>query len=254
MNKKIKDFLKPTRYCDSDNPIILEQANFITTPYHSIREKAVALFEWVRDNINYKFGYWGKKASQVLKEKEGMCTNKANLLIALLRAAKIPAGYGILKVNGKEYLGKLTLPVFKKNIASESVHVYVWVFLNNRWYKCDPSNDQELSYQIGEIVPEAALVSWDGMSSKLDRIKSEYIYDDIGPLSDIDKYLDKKPRHAKGINLNLGNYYLLFLRENGRLIKNKNDPLSETEKWFIRWLFRKHFIYCLIYLFLKFSI
>src|SRR5680860_72246 len=85
----IGEYLAETEFCDFKHPTIQELAGKITKNHKSQKIKAIAIFYWVRDNIPYKFGSWGKKASKVLDEKHGMCTNKALLLTALLRASGI---------------------------------------------------------------------------------------------------------------------------------------------------------------------
>ena len=243
----IKAFLKETRYCDCKNPEIQELARQITKPYNTDREKAIALFEYVRDTIKYQFGYWGKRASQTFREGRGMCTNKANLLIALLRATKIPAGYGIMKVNAKEYFGPVMLPVFKKLVSATSVHIYTYVFLDNKWIKCDPSTDKELSDKTSYFNPTTKLVVWDGRHNRLDNINPAYIYKDDGPYANIDDQLDKKARHAKGIPLKIGNLYLDFLRESTEKMDDIQKPAKKLEALFRKWLRLNHFFYFLSY-------
>jgi len=54
-------------------------------------------YEWVRDMISHSADIDGSavtcKASDVLKEKEGICFAKSHLLAALLRCKGIPAGF-----------------------------------------------------------------------------------------------------------------------------------------------------------------
>ncbi|MDQ3357003.1 MAG: transglutaminase-like domain-containing protein [Actinomycetota bacterium] len=65
------------------------------------------LYRFVRDEIPYAFGPWGVRASQTLAQGTGTCTNKANLLVALLRAAGIGAAYGVLRVDTQHYFGPI---------------------------------------------------------------------------------------------------------------------------------------------------
>ena len=59
-------------------------------------DAARALFEWVRDNVAHTadagHGALTMRASEVLRERTGLCYAKSHLLVALLRAAGIPAG------------------------------------------------------------------------------------------------------------------------------------------------------------------
>ena len=92
----IDSYLGFSRYIDCDN--------------HNIQRKAAELaacsadeiglikntYHFVRDEIKHSWDVQDKRitvtASDVLREKVGICWAKANLLAALLRANKIPAG------------------------------------------------------------------------------------------------------------------------------------------------------------------
>ncbi|MGB8270556.1 MAG: transglutaminase-like domain-containing protein, partial [Priestia megaterium] len=54
-------------------------------------------YEFVRDEVSHSWDIQSriitKTASETLKEKEGICYSKCNLLAALLRAEGIPAGF-----------------------------------------------------------------------------------------------------------------------------------------------------------------
>lgn len=131
-DNKINLYLQPTKYIDCDNPEIKKFVVETTQFCNSEVEKAKELFKWVKENIKFEFGYWGFKASEVLKRKVGMCTTKATLLIAFLRAIGIPAGYGILKIITKEFYGELMCPSFSKLVSSQTVHIYLGIFLNKK--------------------------------------------------------------------------------------------------------------------------
>jgi transglutaminase-like putative cysteine protease len=236
MVEKNSEFLQETKYCDYSHPLIQSTANKLLRSDLSEEEQARTLFNYVRDNVLYQFGKWGKKASTVLKEGKGMCTNSANLLVALLRADQIPAGYGIMRVSGPEYFGKLMLPLFKELVSPQSVHVYAYAFLNGKWVKVDPSFDPQFSHQVSKLDPAFNLIDWKGDKDEVMPIAREMIYSDIGPLANIDQQLDKKPRHAKGLPLTIGNLYLRFLREQGSKI-HRSDELEEN---FLSWLRRKY--------------
>ncbi len=74
-----------------------------------------------------------------------MCSNKTNLLFALLRAIKIPAGYGIFRVRTKEFYGDLMCPVFEKLVSPETTHIFAGIYLGGKWIKSDVSLDNDLA-------------------------------------------------------------------------------------------------------------
>ena len=246
MADNLQDFLKETKYCDVSHPLIQETASNLTKGISETPYKSQVLFNYVRDNIKYQFGKWGKKASKVLQEERGMCTNSANLFVALLRASNIPAGYGIMRVRGQEYLSSLTPPMFKSQISPQSVHIYSYVFLNGKWVKADPSIDKDFSRQVSGIDRSFNLARWDGSSDQVLDIKPNAILKEEGPLANIDVQLDKKPRHAKGWPLKVANLYLQFLRENGRHLKGK-DAIS-LQQDFLLWLKKRYPFYYFLFL------
>lgn len=236
---KVKEYLKETRYCDFNNPVIQTKVKKIIEDSKDERDKAVKLFLWVRDNIKYAFDFWNKKASQTIKQGYGMCTNKSNLLVAMLRAAKIPAGYGILRVNAQEYFGPIMLPMFKNKVSTDSVHIYCYVNLGGKWTKCDPSTDKELSEKTSYFNYSTILVGWDGTRDEIDRIAPEHIYEDLGLFPNIDDRLEVKPKLFNKYKLKLGNYYIQFLRETREHFTN----VTEIQPKFLQWLKRRHYFF-----------
>ncbi|MDD4333475.1 MAG: transglutaminase-like domain-containing protein [Patescibacteria group bacterium] len=236
-NQNLENFLKPSHYCDCDSENIINKAKEITANCKTNRDRAVKIFYWVRDNIPYTFGRWDKKASVILNEKKGMCTSKAVLLVSLLRAVGIPAGFGVLEVKGREYLGVIALSIFTKVIKKTSIHIYGGAFLNGKWVKIDPSADYLLSAKTSYFNPTTQLVDWDGRADAMENLDKNHILKDSFPLSDINNFLQKKPKTATGFVVKAGNLYLDFLRQNDQKI---ND-ITELELLFRKWLKKNHF-------------
>ena len=243
-NSELKEFLVRTPYCDFGQPSIQKIAiDFKNKNFSNQTDLAVALFYFVRDSILYRVGLWQMKASETLFEGSGTCTNKVNLLVALLRACGIPAGYGVMKVKGKEYFGPVMLDLFRNHVGSASTHIYSYVFLGGRWLKCDPSDDKIFSARTSYFNPPSKLVDWDGQSDAPLNLHPEHILEDRGPLSNIDEVIAKRPRNAKGIFLTLGNLYVQFLRQNDVKINNA----TELAPLFGQWLKKEYFWYYLFF-------
>ena len=242
MEKHLNFYLRKTKFCDYDHPEIQKLAREIAEKYDNQKDIAVASFYWVRDNVLYRFGLWNRKASETLKEREGSCTNKANILIALLRANKIPAGYGVMKVYGQSYLGPAIIPMFSKFISKYSVHLYAVVFLD-RWIKVDPSDDKQLYEKTHAYAVTCKLVEWDGVNDAILHLDKNDILEDISPIADIDRLMIKKPRNAKGAILKIYNFLMKKIRKNGHKIKNVNE---------LKWFYLKHLIIYRPFLFMKF--
>lgn len=93
-----------------------------------------AIYNFVRDEI--KFGYNisdNISASEILKDGYGQCNTKATLLMALLRAAKIPNrihGFTIDKALQKGAITGIWYKLSPKNI----LHSWVEILVNEQWY------------------------------------------------------------------------------------------------------------------------
>ncbi|MFA6458998.1 MAG: transglutaminase family protein [Candidatus Paceibacterota bacterium] len=239
----LKSFLKATYYCDCENYEIQKIAKYFMDNSSNSTELAKKLFYFVRDSTVYKVGHWTKKASDTLKEKGGTCTNNANLLIALLRAANIPAGYGVMDVVGPDYFGPIVLPHLARNVSRKSKHVYCNVYLNNKWIKCDPSDDEPLSVNTAHLNPQSKVVEWNGLSDAMLNLNPNHIIKDEGPFSNIDHIISKKMKHRRRIPVYVGNLYIQFLREEGKNILN----ICDIENLFSLWLLKKHSLVFVLY-------
>lgn len=237
-NSELSSFLKETEYCDFNHPEVQKVAHEIGATFDTDRDKAIALFYWVRDNVLYRVGLWNRKASETLYEREGTCTNKANLLVALLRANNLPAAYGLLKVDGQKYFGPANMPILFKHIGKVSNHVYSLIYLD-KWIAIDASDDFMLSEKVQDINPPALMLDWDGTSDARLNLDKDHIFSDKYPIADIDDIIRKKPRNARGIKLTVANVGLKFVRESKKIFKNAD----EIQEAFLYYLKAHHPIY-----------
>lgn len=231
--ENIEDFLEETEFCDFSDKEIKKLVETIAVKCKNDREFAIASFYWVRDNILYTVGNWQKKASKTIIEKEGTCTNKANLLVALLRAKKIPAGYGIMKVYGQRYFGPIAIPMLKKFIGKTSTHIYTLVYLNDKWVKCDSSDDKELCDNTYYFNSTTKIVEWNGSKDAMLNLDKKDIIKDNYPIANIDFWMIKKSKNAKGIPLKIANIYIKFVRKNKEIVSSI-DELEILFKKFLK--------------------
>jgi len=201
-------------YCDWNDPAIQGVVAHTVNGAGSERATAIRLFRFVRDHVLYTFGAWAVPASRTLVLRQGTCTNKNNLLVALLRAAGIHAGYGVLRVNGREYFGNITPSSFKELASRDSTHIYAAVLLEGRWVKCDASTDREIAEKTAHFCPQTHLVEWDGVHDALDFLDPAHIHADLGIRSTIDDLLEKPPRNADATTVAILNHYVRFIRGN----------------------------------------
>ena len=152
----LEQYLQPTEFFDFYKPKVKNKAIEITEGLETDKEKAIALFYWVRDKIIYRQGsfYLTKstfKASTNLRRGYGFCVSKAVLLSTLARAVKIPARIHLCDIiNHKipqkviEYMG--TRIFF--------VHGYSELFLKGKWVKLTSAFDREKSMRGKYIIVE----------------------------------------------------------------------------------------------------
>jgi transglutaminase-like putative cysteine protease len=119
--------LLPSRYCDSDNLSEQAWARFAKFPEGWDRVQAITAFVNSHVTFGYQFGRANKTASEVYREKAGVCRDFAHLSIALCRAMNIPARY----CSG--YLGDIGVPYSGAGDFSAWYEVY----LGGQWYTFD---------------------------------------------------------------------------------------------------------------------
>lgn len=246
--EETKQFLKETKFCDFNHPKITEVVDFFKNKYKTDKKLAVALFYFVRDNTKYNVGNWTKTASETLFSGVGTCTNNANLLVALFRKAGIPAGYGVMKVYGQKYFGVIVPEKLKVNISRISTHIYCYVYINDKWLKCDPSDDEPLSMGTQHLNPQSELVNWDGENHAMLNLHKDHIIEDRGPINNIDRLISKKMKFYKKLPVKIANLYIDFLRDEA---KDIND-VNLLEKNFCKWLKKDNYFFYFLYKYLFF--
>ncbi len=175
------DFLEPTFFIDCDTAIIKEKSQELIAQFDDNPEKARRIFYFVRDKIRYSI-YSSRsedsdfKASQILTKGQGYCVQKAVLLVALARAAHIPARLRFAEIRIHETARSLAE---KRGTNIFPYHGLTDLYVKGRWVKATPTYDLEYCRKAG-IAP----VEFDGQSdallplSTLDgKTNVEYIHD-----------------------------------------------------------------------------
>ncbi|MGE5842567.1 MAG: transglutaminase-like domain-containing protein [Deltaproteobacteria bacterium] len=177
----MENFLGPTPYIDCDAQPVKEKAQKIVQGINEPLKQAVALFYAVRDGIKYSI--YGKRslpehfrASFILAAGEGYCVQKAILLVALSRAASIPARLRLASIRShlvsKEMLEKRGSNLFP-------YHGYTDLYIEGTWVKAAPTFDIVSCANAG-LRP----VDFDGRNDALlpsttldDRLHIDYLED-----------------------------------------------------------------------------
>jgi transglutaminase-like putative cysteine protease len=144
MNSYDRPFLEPTFFIECDAASVREKAReLLLGAAGGDREKAVRIFYGVRDGIRYTvYGRRSRpehfRASFILSAGEGHCVQKAILLVALARAASIPARLRFAAIRNhlmpEELLEKRGSDFFAYN-------GYADLLLEGSWVKVAPAFD-----------------------------------------------------------------------------------------------------------------
>ena len=157
------DCLGPTRFIDCGHPSIRAQVEASGAGHLPPRERAVRLFDFVRDRIAYEFKAKLKEkeyiASNVLEAKMGFCVQKAVLLCALARAAEIPAALVLTNLRDRTLPEKL-----REGMRTDVLyyHGLAALYVDGRWVRADASLSAELAQRKGY-----RLVTFDGRNDAL---------------------------------------------------------------------------------------
>ena len=96
-SSQLEDYVQATPYVNFTSPQIEELSAELFDSWQSETEKIRVAFHYVRDEIAHSWDIQNPQitctATDVFKEKHGICYAKANLLAALLRSQQIPTGF-----------------------------------------------------------------------------------------------------------------------------------------------------------------
>lgn len=145
------DYLGATFFIDCDHPAIKGKATQLTRDVEGAKEKSIRLFYFVRDGIRYNIyadrstdGHF--KASRVLEKGEGYCAQKGVLLVALARAAGIPARLRFAEI--RNFLTSADM-VEKRGSNIFPWHCLMEFHINGRWVKATPTYDIKYCKKMG---------------------------------------------------------------------------------------------------------
>jgi len=148
-------------YCDHRSPVVTAMARqlYRRTPF----ETACAIWATLW-KMPYRFGSWQWTASETIARRHGMCTTKAVLQVALMRALDIECGYvrGVLvgplvrACMPAAYAPRFDRPTFK--------HYYAAARIDGRWIPLDASFSVGSLSLIAETEKHVRpFVMWDAL-------------------------------------------------------------------------------------------
>lgn len=125
-------YLMPSRYCPSDR-----FANFVATRFQAATkgQQVLDMAAWVHAELDYVPGSSdiSTSAADTFLSRQGVCRDYAHLLIALCRAADVPARM---------------VSAYALDLDPPDFHAVVEVYLGGSWHLIDPTR----------LVPETHLV------------------------------------------------------------------------------------------------
>jgi len=150
----VAKYLAPTYFVNSDSAEVQQfvaQALRELSPDAPQTEKAIRLFEAVRDGIRYDpytFALTADayRASCIAGAQAAFCVPKAIILAACLRAAGIPAALGFADVRNH-----LNTPKLQELMGTDLFvyHGYVQLWLGSNSYKVTPAFNMDLCERFG---------------------------------------------------------------------------------------------------------
>ncbi|MCP3104049.1 transglutaminase-like domain-containing protein [Myxococcus sp. K15C18031901] len=126
--------LKSTLMVESDTPVIREQSKKIVGDEKDAYRAAQKVNTWVATHLEKDYGASADRATDVLRQKRGDCTEHSLLSVALLRAAGIPAR----RVDGVIYM------VNQDGVPALYWHEWVEAFVGE-WTQLDPTFNQPVA-------------------------------------------------------------------------------------------------------------
>lgn len=155
--------LRTTEFLDADAPIINWCLEYLDIRDRSPQVKAVEIFEFVRDELDFRFGIATEPheyvASNIIDGGTGFCTQRAIVLCALARAAGIPS---VLLF--ADLLDRSLSPALVSTLGTQIIHEHglAALYLGERWLKVDVGPSPE------HVIRNAyRCVEFDGMSDAL---------------------------------------------------------------------------------------
>ena len=176
--ERFQDYLKPTSFCQSDDPEIRKTAEDIIKGEKNSWKAAKRIAEWVRQEMtpNYDVGF--ADAREILRNREGDCSEHTVITVALSRAAGIPARAAVGIMSAQE--------IFAYHMWPE-VYVGRWISLDSKWLAVDE--------ETGEYYTDATHIKFGEslLDENIFKEMAQAVADVIGKLQleILDYHLDK---------------------------------------------------------------
>ena len=180
--KALAYYRQPSRDIQSDNQEIIDLANSITAGIANDYDKAVAIHDWVCNNIYYDWDSYSSKnytgmdtsALGTLHSKRSVCDGYANLTAALLRAAGVPAK----KVSG--FALGVSNDYWPENYDPNKDTNHAWneFWANGRWVILDTTWDSDNAWRNGGIEKDTGLRGYHYFDINVGLLSADHVIKD----------------------------------------------------------------------------
>jgi transglutaminase-like putative cysteine protease len=121
-------------------------ANQFFKPGHGLGEALLRLNRWIKAEFRYAPGSTriDTPVAEALARKTGVCQDFAQVMIAVLRSAELPARYvtGYIETEAQRTAAELKRPAAAALVGAAESHAWVEVHLpGGFWWPLDPTND-----------------------------------------------------------------------------------------------------------------
>jgi len=159
------DTLAETVYCDHSHLAIRKLSDQFRQSSTDTADLVEKVFLFVRDSIIFGGDHWQVKASETLAKGYGACFNKNLLMIALLRAAKVPSK---LMANPlKNTFAKLSAGSASRFFSDPFYHCFTNVQINGQWRALDPTLDRRTYEAFFQPAGVTWQIDWDETADML---------------------------------------------------------------------------------------
>ena len=180
--KALAYYRQPSSDIQSDNQEIIDLANSITAGITNDYDKAVAIHDWVCNNIYYDWdrylsgNYIGMDTSALgtLHSKRSVCDGYANLTVALLRAAGVPAK----KISG--FALGVSNDYWPENFDPNKDTNHAWneFWANGRWVILDTTWDSDNAWRNGGIEKNTGLRGYHYFDINVGLLSADHVIKD----------------------------------------------------------------------------
>jgi transglutaminase-like putative cysteine protease len=145
---RLFEFLRPSPAIPLSAPVQALARQFFR-PRHGLGESLLRFLAWIHENFRYAPGTTAIETpiSAVLKTREGVCQDFAQIMIAVLRSAEIPARYvtGYIETESQRQAAENGGPNARRAprlIGASESHAWAEVYLpGGFWFPLDPTNN-----------------------------------------------------------------------------------------------------------------